>query len=150
MADPLGVAASLIGVIGLVGKVISLGYRIYQHCDDVKQAPKDIQKLMNELHSLTPVLVALRDYAIQNPKSVALQMLKNQNGPLRECERELQGLKEKLKSEKGWRGKMDMLTWPLKEKETERHISVIERQKNLFSLALTMDHMYVSLWEGAR
>lgn len=145
MADPLGVAASLIGVIGLVGKVISLGYQIYQHCGDVKQASKDIQKLMNELHSLTPVLVALQDYAVANPQSVTLQLLAGENGPLWECDRELQGLKQKLKPEKGWKGKVDILKWPLKEKETSRHISVIERQKNLFSLALTMDHMYAWL-----
>lgn len=39
---------------------------------------------------------------------------------------------------------MGVLAWPLKEKEPERHISVIERQKNPFSLALTVDHMCIS------
>lgn len=141
MGDPLSVTASVIGILGLVGKVISSGYEIYQYYEDVKKAPKDIEKLMDELQSLIPVLTALRDYATTDPQLKTLQMLNGPRRPLQVCEQELQDLKQKLKPRKKLKGVMNALRWPLQEKETLRYISVIERHKNLFNLALAMDHM---------
>lgn len=141
MAETLGLAGSVIAIIGLTAKVVVLGYRFHEYARDMKRAPMDIQKLMNELHSLMPVLVALRDFALANQQSTTLQMLDVPNGPLQDCAQELRYLEERLKPKKGWKGKTEILMWPLQEQETTRHISLLERHKTLFALALNMDHM---------
>lgn len=140
MTDVLGVAASVIAVVQLTGALIALGY---DYISAVKSASNDLRDLIDELHSLGKVLTILKDH-VQTDKSLqyaALQSLNGQNGPIQGCDVELRRLQLKLEPKDGWRGKMNSLKWPLKEKETYQHIVRIERQKNLFNFALNVDQM---------
>lgn len=139
--EALGIAASIIAVIQLAGKLTSLGYG---YIGGVKRAPKDVQELLDELSSLVKVLVVLRDYVDKNPQSAAaLQTLNGPGGPIHGIGQELGVLQSKLDptGKDGFKGIMGDLKWPLKEKETMQHISRIDRHKSLFIFALTTDQM---------
>lgn len=134
--EMLGITASIVGLIQLSGKVASLGYG---YIGAVKRASADVQDLVDELISLSKVLIALRQFADDNPQSEALATL---SGPLRGCTLELEKLERKLKPvDSTWRRMLGSLKWPLKEAEMGQVIGRLERLKSLFVIALSTDHM---------
>lgn len=133
--EAVGLTASIIAIIQLTGKTISLGY---SYVSGVKRASKDVRELMDELLSLKNVLETLQDYVNSSPHSIALQTLNTHDGPLQGIAHELEELYNKLDGKTGF---MDKLKWPLKEKETAQCIVRVERHKTLFIFALTADQM---------
>lgn len=139
----IGLAASIIAVIQLTGTVTSFSYG---YISGVKRAPKDLGELLNELGSLSKVLVELQNLVDKpqgpgQPQLTTLQTLNSKDGPLEGIAAELKVLLAKLKPRKGFRKAIQNLKWPLKETETMQHIARIERHKNLFVFALTADQM---------
>lgn len=57
MADPLSIASGIAGVLALAGQVVST---CYQYGCAVKEAPQEIQRLLDELMSLSGVLNAVK------------------------------------------------------------------------------------------
>lgn len=143
MADALGLAASVIAV-DMAGKVTALAYG---YIAKVKRSRKELDRLVNELHSLRLVLISLQEYAEANStQSTALGKLNSLSGPLQGCTRELQDLQLKLEPPRsGIGGIIDRLEWPMKEADTLQHIDRIEKHKTLFILALSTDQMWVTL-----
>lgn len=137
----MSITASVIAIVQLAEKLITLGYT---YLGGVKGASKNLRDLV-ELQSLGNVLVTLQDYvqADRNLESTALQLINGQNGPLPGCALELRRLQLKLVPKQGLKGIIIIqnLKWPLKEAETQQCIARIQRQKNLFILALTMDNL---------
>lgn len=138
MAEILGVAGSVIGILQLTGKLVSWGY---EYIEGVKDASEDLRQLISELLSLSNVLLVLQGYIQDDKKSTTLQILNGHNGPIPGCMLELKRLQLKLEPKTGLQGKKKCLMWPLKEKETMKHISQLERHKGLFALALTADQL---------
>ncbi|RPB13084.1 hypothetical protein P167DRAFT_573828 [Morchella conica CCBAS932] len=143
MAEAIGLAASIIGVVQITGSLVSLGYN---YLGGVRDVSNELRKLVDELHSLAQVLLVLRDHARDDIllQPTALQRLNDQNGPLPRCALELKTLQGKLEPKLGLRGMVKYLLWPLKEKETLQYIDSIKRYKSLFNLALTTDHFALS------
>jgi ankyrin repeat domain-containing protein 50 len=146
--DGLSAAASVIAVIQITQQIFIICQTYYL---EVKDARKDIQLLSDEVTSLKDVLTNLKDLG-DSPSSAELSSLKllNQpNGPLERCEADLRALVTKL--EPGTRtgdSKMKQfglraLKWPFSSKDVYKVITAIERNKNLFNLALSSDQMYV-------
>lgn len=134
MAEAIGLAASLIGIIQLAGLTASISYG---YISGVKRAPQDLRDLTDELQALSNVIVTLKIHTDENseiPGSV-LHMLEK---PLEACARELEELLEKLKM----KGIIDRLKWPLREKETAQWVERIERHKTFFMFALNTDQMW--------
>lgn len=140
MAEALGITASIITVLRLAGAVATLGY---DYIGGVKQASKNVREFISELHSLSQALIALQDYTDKNPQSVVLQRLNEKDGLLQECAEELKTLKSKLESRQTseFKGVLNSLMWPLKERETAQLTTRIERHKSLLAFALTTDRM---------
>ncbi|KAH8153954.1 uncharacterized protein LAJ45_01721 [Morchella importuna] len=143
MAEIFGLVVNITTVIGLAGKLANLGYG---YIGGVMNASNHAERLVEELNSLIHVLRILQNIVKNDPELefTALQRLNGQKGPLEGCVWRLKLLQLKLKPKDGWRDKMKVLTWLLKEKETYGHISRIERDKSLFKLALGLDHMLLS------
>lgn len=139
MAEGLSLAASIIAVTQLTQVTGQLIASVCIYYGDVKRAPNEIQKLADELRSLSTVLAALKTYADKNQHSAALKELA---GDLAECTQEFQELHTKLsKPKKEWKKLWRNLKWPFKKVGTLEIISRIERHKTLFSLALDVDHI---------
>ena len=74
-----------------------------------------------------------------------LQTMIRPEGPISQCREELERLLLKLQFGHGdaemTRFGARALKWPLKSKEIDKVVAVIERHKSLFELALTADQM---------
>lgn len=139
MAEILGTAASVIAVLELAGKLTVLSYT---YIGGVKKAPESIQKLVDELQSLSDALENLQTCTDSNPESPALKKLSGPDGRLQQCARDLEALLLKLAIKPGgFRAKIGRLAWPLKEKEVIECIMQLERHKSHFILTVTVEHL---------
>lgn len=144
MADAVGLAASIVSLLDLAGKVI--GY-----LNDVKDGSKDRARLRDEISSTSFLLFMLKDCtSTSSPTTDWLQTTKaltGPKGPLEQFKHCLDTIAEAV-SGNGVNGHRSQpraaiasLIWPFKKGKIDELIASIERQKSLFSLALQGDHM---------
>ena len=139
--EAIGVVASIIAVIQLSQAVVTLCYA-YQA--GVKNAPKDMVRIIDEVKSLQSVLeqlVELIENADDATRSSILNLLCTPDGPINKCMSELEGLREIVAPGSGLKETKRKITWPFKEKEIRRALDTIERQKATVSIVLTTDQM---------
>lgn len=144
MADPLSVTASIVAVIQLGSSVIGA-------IQDIKDAPKACKRIGLELEAIAHLLQALQitiSSAIEEDQAWlgAVPLLEAENGPLKLLKtvlEELEGLVAPQGKGKGIR-RAKILLWPLRKEDADRLLSVIERQKQMITLALTNDHVALS------
>lgn len=136
--EPLSAAASIIAIIQLAGTVT-------QYLGTVKGAPKERQKILNELSSITGMLFLLQDQADEaehdDSWNATLRSMSTPNGPLEQFKTALETLATKLAPVSGLRKLGKPLIWPFQEKEIKEILNTIERLKGLFNLARQNDHM---------
>jgi hypothetical protein len=141
MAEVIGLVSGIVALIQLAGKLTSISY---SYACGVKRASKDLGDLIDELGSLSKVLLSLRSHLerVKTTSSIsALQGLNDADGPLKVCGRELEELISQVEPRNGWKGMVDSIKWPLKEKDTLQLISRIERHKGLIMFSLAADQM---------
>jgi hypothetical protein len=140
MADPISIAASITAVLQLAGTVI-------QYLNGVKGAPKERQRILNEVSSVSGVLFLLQDHAEQAREGdswlLTLKSLNVPDGPFEQLEAALERLASQLAPVDGWKKAGKSFAWPFQKEEFKDILSTIERQKSLFSLAIQNDHMCV-------
>ena len=144
--EPLGITASVIAVIQISTKIISI---CSDYVRDVKDAPSDLQKIMFEVAAVKGIFEALslllppRDNpnAAVSPQSYTL-LSDSVDG----CARELESLESLFpKSEdcsSGLRRRkysplLSSLAWPLKAHRAQKHLENLLQYKTTISLALT-------------
>jgi hypothetical protein len=139
MADPLSATASIIAVLQLSAKVL-------QYLRGVTGAPKERSRLILEISSLRGVLETLQDTlndATTKAWASTRTSLVDPQGPLTLLETSLKEIVRKVGKHSRSPSKIDTLAnslrWPFKEREIEKLLSVIERQKSLLLLAFDND-----------
>ena len=144
----VGAVASIITVIQVTARVVSV---CYDYQSGIRHYPKDIVKITHELQSLRNVLERLADLAQSEDDltSVALPTLDSLNdsgGPLEICEGELKQLEVKLRPARGrFKQVGQAIVWPLMEKDVQKTLGILARQRGLFQLALTADQTTMTL-----
>lgn len=150
--DPLSITASVIAVIGLAGKIISLcqGY-----VNTMKGAPSDLRTIMVETGSLKSVVTSL-EFLLSSwgPGNMLhiVKSLEGPEGPLEASRKALVAL-EKLfppatdHNATGTKRRATSisyakLAWPFKEEKGRKILNDIARYKATISLALTTDTAY--------
>lgn len=140
--EVVGAAASIIAVVQITGTVISI---CYDYQSGIRHYSKDVVKITHELQDLRNVLERLADMANSLEDSTSkvlptLDLLNQSGGPLETCKAELELLELKL-TPPGGRLKQirRALIWPLKEKDVQKTLDTLARQRGLFQLALTTD-----------
>lgn len=133
MPDPLSIAASVAGLITLAMEVAKATTKYWT---SVKDCPKHVGKLQNELSAMQKTLERLAPLAGTLPSLTQLQT------ELDECETTLQVIQDKL--EKGFNKKTKVkggfrFRWPLDEKEVKDAIASLGRYQDIFQLALQTD-----------
>ncbi|KAL0633178.1 hypothetical protein Q9L58_007919 [Maublancomyces gigas] len=101
-----------------------------------------MKSIVNELETLHPLLSNLRDLTITNPEMVAVQVFGNKYGALDQYQTALEELVKVLKKSldsKGLQRRLETLLWPLREGETLKYLTQIERIKQTFIIALSLD-----------
>lgn len=136
----LAAAASIFNVIQISGQVFDLCRTYYS---GVKDARDDIRRLRSEVMSLQDVLIHLQDLADCPKPPKSLDLLNAPDGPLQQCQVELERLVAKLEPAKD---KVAMkqfglraLKWPFSSKDINKTIEMMQRHSTNFNLALTQD-----------
>lgn len=118
----------------------------YQYLHGLKEAQKGTRRIIDELNSLNCVLLYLYDLVNNSENTESRlsnigRLLHSSDGPLHQCQVELQALHSKLSQPStGLKDLGKTLMWPLKEKETQRALDIIRAQKVTCGLALNVEN----------
>jgi hypothetical protein len=138
MADPLSISASITALLQLASTVV-------QYINNVKDASKNRLRIRDEISSTSFLLYILKDCVQQahsgEPWLSTVQSLDMPKGPLEQFKGALEQLALRLEPSRGVKMVGKALIWPFKTEEISEILSIIERQKSLFNLALEKDHM---------
>jgi hypothetical protein len=143
MSDPLSVAGSLAGLVGLA---IQLSQVSYQYVAGVKGSSKAWSSYIQELSALTSVLLQLQTASEAQERGSVLTIREPNvsKDAVDKCISELQQLKAKLVGKlarRGIKGKLDALVWPFSETDTQKKVDMLHRYHGLFSSALLADNL---------
>lgn len=138
MIDPIGLVGTLIGIIQVCNKVVSV---CYEYRNAVKGAPREISLVLDEVGSVGEIARRLFQIAHANEScdSSLLQTMTTGGRTLETCLAELIDLKTTLKLGKK-AGRKTALVWPWKQPEAEKRLQIIGRIKLTLQLALSADN----------
>jgi hypothetical protein len=144
MADPLSGVAS---VAGLASLAIHLSQLSFQYVSSLKGSSKAWSSYIQELSTLTSVLLKLQQACDSAGAQDFLHILPApglSSHSIRECHNELDSLKSTLSEKlqrRGLRGKLEMLSWPFSEPDTQVKVSMLHRFSSLFGSSLVADNL---------
>jgi hypothetical protein len=157
--DPLSLTLAAIAILQTTTSVVTI---CYDYRTGLKNAPKDLTRITEEVSSLRDVLESLVKLSERVENSdisdgaggidaaalshlPTLKALLKPNGPLDRCNIELEALREKLTAPTtgwkatGFRKAVFRLKWPMTEQDVTNTLTNIERLKTTLSLALNTD-----------
>ncbi|KAI0440894.1 hypothetical protein F4803DRAFT_552616 [Xylaria telfairii] len=147
MADPLSIAASIAGLVGISDAVFR---KVYHYYRTAKGAGKEIEALAESVRSLSGILhnLSLLAWALEHePYDSSLRM-----HHINSCRQTLSKLSDKLKhiqddlQHGSSLGRLRrQLTWPFSTRETEELIKQISSQTKTITTALSADTMNLLL-----
>jgi hypothetical protein len=143
MAEALGVASGVAGLLSLTITVVDASYR---YVSNVRNASKAVQAYFRELSTLKKVLVQL-DEVVHNPEITDLLSARRSflsTDGIDDCKSELERLHQKLKKRKADNA-FNRLTWPFAEEDTRKIVEVLHRYQNIFHMALSTDGLLASI-----
>ncbi|KAF9765081.1 hypothetical protein IL306_002692 [Fusarium sp. DS 682] len=139
MADALGVASSVIAVVDLSAKVLSL---CFQYSQAVKNAKDDIEKLCEEIATFQATTEELQTL-VKGPRGKELKTSQRLVSAIEDGRSRLEKLEQQLQPSTG-RKRMSRfglraLKWPFESKDVKGTIEDLERCRGNISLALNID-----------
>jgi len=139
--------AELLSTISSIVSIIQLSSEIVKYISGVSGATKERKRLRDEFRACEFILQQLKDDAddVEEGKmwSETIGVLRGPDAPLGRLWVAFSVVKAKLEPKKGVQKALASLKWPFDEKEVDRIISTIEREKALLGLALINDCRYV-------
>jgi Fungal N-terminal domain of STAND proteins len=139
--DGLSGAASVIAVIDISAKILSL---CFQYSVAVKDAKKDIERVQRKVTDIKTVLEKIKQL-LDGRDRARLSTTYELSDLLKECFRELEELKAELEPGKTRKAMsrfgVRALKWPFTSKQVEKVISSLERYEQTITLALQVDQM---------
>src|SRR5436305_14226262 len=140
MAEGLAVAASIIAVIQISDRVISL---CCQFIGKVRGAEREVAQLITAITALKGFFEFLDTFAKSAENALRLPLLSslcNPQGPLETCKALLTDMEIKMRPPKrDYNGVLKAIMWPWKWNDIGRALEAIEKQKTLTMLALQGD-----------
>lgn len=137
--DGLSGAASVIAVIDLSAKIISL---CLQYSAAVKNAKKDIERLQRTVGDIKDVFGQVQQVLDGRDKTL-LSATHNLSDSLKECLLQLEELKTRLEPGKTRKSMsrfgVRALQWPFTSEEVEMLVVRLERYEQTYTLALQVD-----------
>ncbi|KAL5623863.1 hypothetical protein FOBRF1_003113 [Fusarium oxysporum] len=140
--DPLSTTASIIATIQLSSEVV-------KYVNAAAGATNQRKRLREEVRTCEYILQQLKDGADDSEEGKAwsrtIEALQGPKGPLGRLDVTLQTIQAKLLSKGGHKKVLETLKWPFTEREVEKILAAIEREKSLLWLALENDHRKLTL-----
>jgi hypothetical protein len=138
--DGLSVAASIIAILQLTGEVVA-------YLKDVKHAPGDCQKCLQNACNLHSLLINLLYHLNQGRAGdswfTAVRALDVENGPIDQYKQALTELLSRVETQDGVLEIKRRLLWKFGKAEVASIEARMERLKSLVSVALELDHLCV-------
>ncbi|RYP52862.1 hypothetical protein DL768_002111 [Monosporascus sp. mg162] len=132
--DPLSTTASIIAILQLSSDVV-------KYIIGATGATKDRRRLREEILACESILLQLQDHADDADEGTKwwekIKALEGPDTPLYRLGIALQAVMAKLEPKKGLDKALSALKWPFDEKEVEKLISAMQREKSLLQLAMT-------------
>jgi len=145
MAEFLGVASSIAGLVALADMVVYKGYRCYKFLKDVKEAETTVKKIVDEVNTLAGVLHSLANMVglLEEDNTDVDHSLKTHS--VEDCYKTLNTVSEHLTKAfpDAAMTKREKIKWTLKKSETKELLSEIQRHKSTMSLAMNANDMSV-------
>ncbi|KAG5658002.1 hypothetical protein KAF25_006953 [Fusarium avenaceum] len=143
MAEAIGVAGSIAGLIQFTGSVFKL---LFNFCKEVKDAPRKAQELASLIKDLAGMLESLRllgsALEANNPKSfLRPQHLESFKESLLRISKPINEAQSDFDSGKGVTKLRRRLKWPFTLPETNSHFSDLQEHRANIQLALSADSM---------
>jgi superfamily I DNA and RNA helicase len=137
--DGLSGVASVIAVVDISAKIVSL---CYQYSVAVEDAKDDIERVRRKVSDITHILERIKQL-FDSQDTTRLSTTQGLFSSLEQCLEELKSLEVKLDPGKtrkaiSWFG-FRALKWPFTSKEVDSIILNLERYEQAFSLALQVD-----------
>lgn len=144
--DPLSTSAGVIAILQLASDVV-------KYIVGAAGATKERRRLRDEILGCEVILFQLQDHADNMDRSKKwVEKIKTlergTDTPLSRLGVTLDALRTKLKPKKGLKDTLSALKWPFNEKEVDKLVSAIQREKSLLQLALTNDCRYVIVYSA--
>jgi len=140
--DPLSVAASIAGLLGLT---IQVSQMLYEQVHTLKNAPKDAQKLLDELEALRRVLSSLEQFlAAQALKGRSFKETSTLINAIQGCTTQINAVKlrlEKLVRKQGLAQMIERGKWYYEQDEHQELIQTLHRYLGMFQVSLSVDGM---------
>jgi hypothetical protein len=137
--DGLSGAASVIAVVDISAKIVSL---CYQYFVAVKDAKDDIERVRRKVSDITHILEKITQL-LDNQNKTRLSTAQGLFGSLERCLKELKSLEVKLDPGKTRktisRFGLRALKWPFTSKQVDKIVLHLEGYEQTFSLALQVD-----------
>lgn len=139
--DPLSTSASIIALVNLASTVVQYLYAI-------KNAGKERSRLAREITGLLPLLTQLedrlRDAQENDPWFQGCLSLAAKEGTIAQLTQTLEEMKRKFEPVTTLKKLSRKLAWPINEKEFDRMLAQVERQKSQINIVLNQDHFQLS------
>src|SRR5947207_5189855 len=129
MADGLSLAASIIAVIQLTDRVVSL---CCQFIGKVRGAEREVEQMIKTITALKGFLEFLDKFVNDDDNAGRLPQLHSicrSDGPLHLCTSLLKEMESKMQPKRDYHGVLKAITWPWKWKDIGEALEVIEKQK---------------------
>ncbi|KAJ6496284.1 ankyrin repeat-containing domain protein [Mycena sanguinolenta] len=131
--------AELVGLIASVLQLVDTVAKARDYIQDFRDAPKDQQRLWQELDALKPLVSKLDSLAKQSSTGASSEMLREWEEPLEQLETVMRRLTRKANLT-GIQQFSSRLTWAMWRKDdVQQALNAVERYKGLFNTWLALD-----------
>ena len=145
MAEALGIASGIAGLISLTIEVFGISYK-YVH--EVRDASSSVRRFLRELEDLQNVLLRVDQVAKETDErkvfgdaGSCLLSIKESNEYIGLLEKVRDNLQQRQTSS-SIRNRSKALTWPFSEKETITLADSLHRHLEIYNFALSIDNRY--------
>ena len=148
MAEALGIASGVAGLVSLTIEVFGISYK---YINGVRDAPSSARRFLKEIEDLQTVLRRVEHYASNDNQ---VELFGDTGSCLLSIDKSneyidlLQKVRDKLQQRQtssSFRTSLKALTWPFTEKETLALTESLHRHLEIYNTALAVDSRYVSL-----
>lgn len=138
MAEPLGVAASIAGLVSLATQLTMGCYACYSYLKSAKQATDQVKQVIDELNDFRASLQDIEK--VYSYQAKPLTSAKNIVQKLKDCTTEIETFCDSLRLDfKGVRGTIEQLKWPKKQGAVNAFINKLQRYREFFESAKSND-----------
>src|SRR5436190_6814205 len=138
MAEALGVAGSIAGLVSIASQLAKVCYVCYRYLKSARQATDQVKQVIDELGDFRESLQSIEK--LYSNRTGPLPSTKEIGQKLKDCTSEIESFSDSLQLDfKGVRGTIEQLKWPKKREMVTAFIDKLQRYRGYFESAKSND-----------